>query len=55
MRLEDVGRIAFPEYLASFLDDVLREVPAITIPVHTHLWTQLALVPNCSPRAILTA
>lgn len=37
MRLENIGRIAFPEHLASLLDDVLREVPAVTVPMHTHL------------------
>lgn len=37
MRLENIGTIAFPEYLAPLLHDVLREVPAVTIPMHTHL------------------
>lgn len=37
MRLENIGTIAFPEYLAPLLDDVLREVPAVTISMHTHL------------------
>lgn len=55
MCLEDVGRIAFPEYLASFLDDILREIPAVAVSVHTHLWTQLVLISTCTARAILTA
>lgn len=55
MCLEDVGRIAFPEYLASFLDDILREVPAVAISVHTHLRTASAVVPTCTTRAKLTA
>lgn len=55
MCLEDVGRIAFPEHLASFLNHILREVPAVTVPVHTHLWTTLALVSICAIRATLTA
>lgn len=55
MCLEDVGRIAFPEYLASFLDDILREIPAVAVSVHTHLWTASALVPTCITRAALTA
>lgn len=37
MCLESIGRVAFPEYLASFLDDILREIPAVAISVHTHL------------------
>lgn len=41
MCLKDVGRIAFPKYLASFLDNVLREIPAVTVPVHAHLQNPL--------------
>lgn len=37
MCLESIGRIAFPEYLASFLNDILGEIPAVAISVHTHL------------------
>lgn len=37
MCLEYVGRITFPENLASFLDNVLREIPAVTISMHAHL------------------
>lgn len=55
MCLENIGRIAFPEYLASFLDNILRQVPAVTVPVHTHLWTPLALLYVCSSTATLTA
>lgn len=55
MCLKSIGRIAFPEYLASFLDDILREVPAVAISVHTHLETQSALIPTCNTRKILTA
>lgn len=55
MCLEDVGRVAFPEYLASFLDDILREIPAVAVSVHAHLWTASALVPTFTTRATLTA
>lgn len=55
MCLENVGRVAFPEYLAPFLDDILREIPAVTVPVHTHLRTPSALLSACTARAILTA
>lgn len=55
MCLESISRIAFPEYLASFLDDILREVPAVAISVHTHLETRSALIPTCTTRSILTA
>lgn len=55
MSLEDVGRVAFPEYLAPFLDNILGEIPTVTVSVHTHLWTQLVLVPTCTTRATLTA
>ena len=37
MGLEGVGRVALPEYLASFFDNILWQVPAGTVPVHTHL------------------
>lgn len=55
MCLEDVGGVAFPEYLAPFLDDILREIPAVTVPVHAHLRTPLALVSTCTATKILTA
>jgi hypothetical protein len=37
MGLEDVGRITFPEHFAPFFDDILREIPTIAVPMHTHL------------------
>jgi hypothetical protein len=35
--LEDVGGIAFPEYLTSFLGDIVWQVPTVTISMHAHL------------------
>lgn len=37
MSLKGIGSIQLPEDLASFLNHILREVPARTVPVHTHL------------------
>lgn len=37
MSLEYVCGIAFPKYLAPFFYQILREIPACTITMHTHL------------------
>lgn len=37
MSLKGIGSIQLPEDLASFLNHILREVPAGTVPVHAHL------------------
>ena len=37
MCLEDVGTITLPEYFASLLNYILRQIPPITVTMHTHL------------------
>lgn len=50
MCLEDIGGMAFPEHLASFLCNIVREVPAVTITVHAHLWILLGPRPAGVPQ-----
>ena len=44
MCLEDVGTIALPEYFSSLLNYILRQIPAITVTVHTHLHSSVSLI-----------
>lgn len=45
VRLKRVGGIALPKNFSSFLDDILGQIPASPIPVHTHLCAIISDLP----------
>ena len=55
MCLKDVSSIALPEYLASFLSNILWQIPVVTVAMHAHLWILSTLLRTLKPRVTLTA